>query len=142
MVQKEKRMKGAFVVLSHTHVLINDPGPNKGKFQVHELVEFVDMVRNKHLSNATAIMDVKKRKLLKNRARDSGAGYDDIERHVIKGYKDKYREFLDLVGAEYPADLFEAPKPKKEETEETVEEKPKKKRTKKAKEESAETNTD
>lgn len=131
-------MKGAYVVLSHTHVLINDPGPNKGKFQVHELVEFVDMVRNKHLSNATAIMDVKKRKLLKNRARDSGATYEHIEAHVVKGYKDKYRDFLELVGAEYPADLFEAPKP----AEETVEEKPKKKKAKKVKEESAETNTD
>lgn len=132
-------MRGAFVVLSHTHVIINDPGPHKGKFQVHELVEFVDSLKNKHYSNATAIMDVKGRKLLKNRARDSGATYQDIEAHVVKGYGNKYREFLDLVGAEYDVELFE---PKKEApAEEKAEEKPKKKKKAK-KEESAETNTD
>ena len=97
-------MRGAFVILSHTHVPVTE-GPHKGKFQVHEVVEFVDAVRNKHTSHATAIMDVKSRKLIKNRARDSGATYDLLEAHVVKGYGEKYKQFLEIVGAEIPAIL-------------------------------------
>lgn len=129
-------MKGAYVVLTHTHVLINEPGPHKGKFQVHEMVEFVDRVRDKHASNATAIMDVLNRKLIKNRAKDSGATFELIEAHVVKGYGEKYRQFLTIVGAEIPEIL----QPKAEEGSE--EEKPKKKRAKKMKEPDTEVDTD
>jgi hypothetical protein len=132
-------MKKAFVVLTHTHVPVTE-GMHKGKFQVHEVVEFVDAVRNKHTSNATIIMDVINRKLVKNRARDSGATYELIEAHVVKGYGDKYKQFLEIVGVELPDILIE----KKEESndehaddgraEETAAvEKPKKKVAKKKK---------
>ena len=125
-------MKGAYVVLTHTHVPVTE-GPHKGKFQVHEMVEFVDAIRSKHETRATIIMDVKKRKFLKNRARDNGATYELIEAHLAKGYKDKYVEFLNIVGAEVPAILTEQPK-----VEETTEEKPKKKRKKAVKKEADE----
>ena len=134
-------MRGAYVILTHTHVPVNE-GPNKGKFQVHEMVEFVDAVRNKHSAQATAIMDVQKRKLLKNRAKDSGATYELLEAHVVKGYKEKYREFLNLVGAEIPEILEEKVA---DEVEDAIDEKPKKKARKKKvakKETDATTDTD
>jgi len=109
-------MRGAFVVISHTHVMVNE-GQHKGKFQVHEMVEFVNSLKNKHYSNSTAIMDVKSRKLLKNRVKDSGATFDNLEDHIIKGYSLKYRQFLDLVGAEVPEKMIS-----KKKEEETVEE--------------------
>lgn len=132
-------MKKAFVVLSHTHVPVTE-GPHKGKFQVHEVVEFVDAVRNKHTSNATVIMDVINRKLVKNRARDSGATYELIEAHIVKGYGPKYKQFLEIVGVDIPDILIEKKEEKTDEqaddgrTEKTeATEKPKKKVAKKKK---------
>jgi len=94
-------MKKAFVILSHTHVPVTE-GPHKGKFQVHETVEFVDSLKNRHYSNSTVIMEVRDRKFLKNRAKEQGATYELMEAHLLKGYGAKYREFLELVGAEVP----------------------------------------
>ncbi len=94
-------MKGAYIVLTHKYTPVLR-GPDKGKTQVHETCEFVDRVRDKHLYEATVIMDVYKRKLLKNRAKEQGAVYEDMEAHMIKGYADKYTEFLKLVGAPLP----------------------------------------
>lgn len=94
-------MKGAYIVLTHKYTPVLH-GPDKGKTQVHETCEFVDRVRDKHLFEATVIMDVMNRKLTKNRAKEQGAVYEDMEAHMIKGYSDKYTEFLKLVGAPLP----------------------------------------
>ena len=51
-------------------------------------------------------MDVVKRELIKNAAREKGADYDDIEAHMIKGYADKYKLFLESAGAEIPEALL------------------------------------
>lgn len=129
-------MKGAYIILTHTHVPVTE-GPHKGKFQVHEMVEFVDAVRNKHTSNATIIMDALSRKFLKNRAKESGATYELIEAHIVKGYGEKYKQFLEIVGAEIP-DILQQKEEVKEDGDgegtgtETVE-KPKKKVAKKKK---------
>lgn len=106
-------MKNAYIVLLHTHVPVTE-GPHKGKFQVHEVIEFVDALRDKHLTKSTAILDVLKRKVIKNRAKESGATYELLEQHIIKGYRDKYKEFLELVGAEVPAELMKKEKENEE----------------------------
>jgi len=62
-------------------------------------------------------MDVVKRELIKNAAREKGADYDDIETHMIKGYADKYKLFLEAAGAEIPEALLMT----KEEVEEELE---------------------
>jgi len=95
--------KGA--ILTHVHQPINK-GPNKGKMQTHESCEFVDRYKRKHLQGSTIIMDVVKREFVKNTYRQEGLSYDQVEEHVIKGYADKYTQFLQLVGAPVPEALL------------------------------------
>lgn len=97
--------KGAYLILSHIHQPINK-GPNKGKMQTHETCEFVDRYKTKHLQGATVIMDVVKRKFVKNTYRQDGLTYDQVEEHIIKGYADKYTKFLEFVGAPIPEALL------------------------------------
>ena len=97
--------KGAYLILTHVHQPINK-GPNKGKMQTHESCEFVDRYKRKHLQGATIIMDVVKREFVKNTYRQEGLSYDQVEEHVIKGYADKYTQFLQLVGAPVPEALL------------------------------------
>lgn len=97
--------KGAFLVLSHSHFPINE-GENAGKIQTTETCEFLDNYKRRHLQSATIIMDVHKREFVKNTYRQDGLSYDQVEEHVIKGYADKYRKFLELVGAAIPEALL------------------------------------
>ena len=82
--------KGAFLILQHTHRPINQ-GPNKGKMQTTETCHFVDRY---------------KREFVKNTYRQDGLTYDQVEEHVIKGYADKYKRFLEIVEAEIPEALL------------------------------------
>lgn len=107
----------AFIILSHSYKPVTK-GPDKGKVQVTENCEFVKNVKTKHLQQASIIMDVVNRKLVKNAAKEKGADYDDIEAHMIKGYADKYKKFLELTGAEIPEALLLS----KEEVEELLKE--------------------
>jgi len=111
----QKRSK-AFIILTHTYKPVTQ-GPNKGKVQVSESCEFVKYVKTRHLQTASVIMDVVKRELIKNAAREKGADYDDIEAHMIKGYADKYKLFLEAVGAEIPEALLMDKEKVKEELE-------------------------
>jgi len=97
--------KGAYLILSHSHFPIQR-GENKGKVQTTETCEFLDTYKKRHLQTATVIMDVLKREFIKNTFRQDGVTYDQIEEHVIKGYADKYRKFLELVGAAIPEALL------------------------------------
>lgn len=99
------RQSKAFVVLTHTYMPITK-GSNRGRIQVHEACYFIKNIKTKHLQEASVIMDVTKRILIKNAAKEKGADYDDIEAHVIKGYADKYKRFLELTGAEIPEALL------------------------------------
>ena len=109
----QKRSK-AFIILTHTYKPVTQE-PNKGKVEVHECCEFVKYVKTKHLQAASVIMDVVKRKLIKNAAREKGADYDAIEEHMIKGYADKYKLFLEAAGAEIPEALLLSKEEVKEE---------------------------
>lgn len=109
----QKRSK-AFIILTHTYKPVTQ-GPDKGKVQVHESCQFVKYVKTKHLQSASVIMDVMNRILIKNAAREKGADYDDIEDHMIKGYANKYKLFLEAVGAEIPEALLMTKEEVKEE---------------------------
>lgn len=110
----------AFIILTHTYKPVTR-GPEKGKVQVHESCEFVKSVKTKHLQSASIIMDVVKRELIKNAAREKGADYDDIEAHMIKGYADKYKLFLESAGAEIPEALLLSKEEVKKELEKITE---------------------
>lgn len=99
-----KRSK-AFIILCHSYKPVIK-GSNAGKIQVHETCQFVKTVKPKYLQEASIIMDVTNRVLIKNAAKEKGANYDDIEAHMIKGYADKYKRFLELTGAEIPEALL------------------------------------
>jgi hypothetical protein len=99
-------MKGVYVILTHRYSPVNE-GPDKGKMQVHETCEFVDRIKDRHTIEATVIMDVENRKLVKNRAREQGATFEDMEQHMIKSYGHKYRTLLEIAGVEVPAELLE-----------------------------------
>jgi len=96
--------KGAFVVLSHSHFPIQR-GENKGKIQTTESCQFLDRIKKRHLSTSTVIIDVHKRDFVVNRYRQEGLTYDQIEEHIIKGYADKYKRFLEIVEADIPEAL-------------------------------------
>ena len=97
--------KGAFVILQHTHMPINQ-GPHKGKMQTTETCHFVDRYKSRDLQSATIIMDAHKREFVKNTYRQEGLTYDQVEEHIIKGYADKYKRFLEIVEAEIPEVLL------------------------------------
>ena len=109
------RKSKAFVILTHGYKPITK-GPQTGKVQVTENCEFVRNVKTIHLQQASIIMDVEKRILIKNAAKEKGADYDDIEAHVVKGYEEKYIKFLTLTESEIPDHLI-----KEEEVDVTVE---------------------
>lgn len=99
--------KGAYLILSHTHKPVI-AGPDKGKIQTHEACEFVDRYKPRHLQSATIIMDALTRTMVKSVRDPEGnrVDYDTIEEHVIRGYADKYKKFLEMVGAAIPEALL------------------------------------
>ena len=97
--------KGAYLILSHSHHPIAR-GENAGKIQTTETCEFQETYKKRHLQTATIIMDALKREFVKNTYRQDGLTYDQVEEHVIKGYADKYKKFLELVGAAIPEALL------------------------------------
>ena len=97
--------KGAYLILSHSHHPITR-GENAGKIQTTETCEFQETYKKRHLQSATIIMDALKREFIKNTYRQDGLTYDQVEERVIKGYADKYKKFLELVGADIPEALL------------------------------------
>lgn len=116
--------KGAFVVLTHSHFPIQK-GENKGKVQTTETCEFLDRIKKRHISQATVIIDVHKRDFVVNRFRQEGLDYDQIETHIIKGYADKYKRFLEIVEADIPEALTLTKEEVEAEMEKIVVEEPK-----------------
>lgn len=95
----------AYIIITHVYKTVQK-GEHKGKIQTHETCEFVDRYKPRHISTATFIMDAHKREFVKNTYRQEGLDYDTIEEHIIKGYADKYRRFLEIVEAEIPEALL------------------------------------
>jgi len=73
--------------------------------QTTETCHFVDRYKTRDLQSATIIMDAHKREFVKNTYRQDGLTYDQVEEHIIKGYANKYKRFLEIVEAEIPEAL-------------------------------------
>ncbi len=112
--------KGAFVILTHSHHPISR-GPDAGKVQTTETCEFVDTYKNRHIRTATIIMDAHSREFVKNTYRQDGLSYDQVEEHIIKGYADKYKRFLEVTESEIPEALMMDKEEVKAELEKQVE---------------------
>ena len=112
--------KGAFVILTHSHHPISR-GPDAGKVQTTETCEFVDNYKNRHIRTATIIMDAHSREFVKNTYRQDGLSYDQVEEHIIKGYADKYKRFLEVTESEIPEALMMDKEEVKAELEKQVE---------------------
>lgn len=82
-------MKGIFIVITHAA----KPAPGK-QWEVHESCEFVDRIKNRHTTNATAIIDYLNKKVIKDR---SGEGtYDDFIAYAEKSYPDQMKALKEL----------------------------------------------
>ena len=77
-----------FIVLSHRHSL--KPKSN-GEWQVHESVEFVSSLKNRHYQMSTAIGDYLNRKMITG-ASIGMTEYDHFEAYVRKKYKEQMTE--------------------------------------------------
>lgn len=64
-------------------------------WQVQEQISIVDKVEAKHLTSCTIILDILKRRLVKNRFQDE-ATTDEIIKHYLKVYKNEIAEGIQL----------------------------------------------
>lgn len=67
---------------------------DKAGWEVHEEVSVVDRVTTKHLSMATAIIDVMEAKVIKNGFAESAR--DDIMKHFMTKYRPQLTEAIDI----------------------------------------------
>ena len=89
-MSKEK----VFIILSHKNSLKRDPKTGKGmadQWEVSETVEFVNQVRNKHTSTASAIGDYLNKKMILG-SRYGVTDYDKFEEYVRKKYPKQMAE--------------------------------------------------
>lgn len=87
-----KVIKKAFIVLTHTHV------PSKtelGKWEITEKCEFVDSLKNRMYTDATAIVDYFNKKVVKSRIEDATFGH--FIEHVRTNHAKEYSKFLILL---------------------------------------------
>lgn len=82
-----KHNKGVYAIFIHTA----QPLPG-GKTQMHEICEFVDRIQNRHTRSATAIVDLKNQKMLKDRTENG-----TFERYVDYLKSDYPEQFAELI---------------------------------------------
>lgn len=68
---------------------------NKGEWIAEEFCEFVSSLKDRHYQNCTVIIDLKRRKLIKCRNKDS-ADYDTQIEHVMKNYTSQYEKLVEM----------------------------------------------
>jgi hypothetical protein len=93
-MSKEK----VFIVLSHKNSLKRDPKTGKGmadQWEVSETVEFVNQIRNKHTSTASAIGDYLNKKMIIG-SRYGVTDYDKFEEYIRNKYAKQMAQ-LDAV---------------------------------------------
>ena len=94
-MSKEK----VFIVLSHKNMLKKDPRTGKcvkDKWEVSETVEFVNQLRNKHITTSSAIGDYLNRKLL------SGTSYGITDYNAFEEYvRTKYQKQMAELDSAY-----------------------------------------
>jgi hypothetical protein len=99
-MKKEK----VYIVVSHKHIL-KTPGSKtrEPQWEVAETVEFVNQLRNKHLTTSSAIGDYINRKMEKGERHGMG-DYNKFEEYV----RSKYAKELAQLDAAYRADQVAA----------------------------------
>ena len=91
-MSKEK----VFIVISHKNQLSKDSHPGRGKnpvlkWEVSENVEFVNHVKNRHITAGSAIGDYINRKMISG-ARHGMTDYAAFEEYVRKKYEKQMKE--------------------------------------------------
>lgn len=94
-MSKEK----VYIVLSHKHSL---KAGSKTEWEVTETVEFVNQLRNKHISMSSAIGDFLNKKMISG----SKVGMSDYEYFISYVYK-KYPKQMAALDAAYPSPVVE-----------------------------------
>jgi hypothetical protein len=79
------KKKNVFIVASHVRKIVDRLSD---QWEVHEKVEFVDQLSNKHIQNATSIVDFMNEKVVKGQS----IGVE-------------YEEFIDYVRNKYPKEM-------------------------------------
>lgn len=94
-----------FIVATHKHSLKVNPKTGKclkDQWETHEIIEFVDKLRNKHYSYASAIGDYINRKMISG-TRYGITDYDKFEEYVRKKYKDQMAQLDAAYRSSVPA---------------------------------------
>jgi hypothetical protein len=106
-MKKEK----VYIVVSHRHVL-KTPGTKNREpvWEVAESVEFVNQLRNKHLTTSSAIGDYINRKMEKGERHGMG-DYDKFEEYVRSKYA---KEMAELDKAYRAQVIFDVTPPEQE----------------------------
>lgn len=94
------RKENVYIVLSHKHV--KNPRAVKGaadEWEVSESVEFVNQLRNKHLTTSSAIGDYINRKMISG-ARFGMSEYSNFEDYI----RSKYQQELSKIDDAYYSD--------------------------------------
>lgn len=71
---------------------------NPGKHTVNEKCEFVTDIKNRHMTDATVIIDAENKKFVKNRVK---AGYGEMMAHIEKTHPE-YKEFKAYMKEQFP----------------------------------------
>lgn len=82
------RKENVFIVLSHKHSLRKG---SRTEWEVSESVEFVNQLRNKHISMSSAIGDYTNRKMLTGERKGMG-DYAKFEEYINKKYTKQLAE--------------------------------------------------
>ena len=80
--------KGHYIILTHSYTPMKD---DRTKMNCTEKCEFVDDIKKKHISGATAILDAEHKTFVKNRVRESS--YAQYIEHIEKTHPREYGEF-------------------------------------------------
>jgi hypothetical protein len=92
------RKEKVYIVASHKHILKKDPRTGRtlvGQWEVSEVVEFVNQLRDKHKTSATAIGDYINRTMLTGERHGMG-DYSTFENYIRSKYA-KQLEELDVA---------------------------------------------
>lgn len=79
--------KKVFIVITHIQQM------DKGKAQLVEKCEFVDSIKDRHIYNASVILDYLKEMVVKNRSKEGT--YHEFEQYVKKEYPQQMKELYE-----------------------------------------------
>lgn len=82
-----------FVIITHVYSM----GEN-GKKVVNETCEFESRIKNRHMEQASMILDYQK--MVVTKSRDGSATFQDYEDYLKHAYGDKFKAFLKAIGRE------------------------------------------